>query len=226
MPGGRLWKKESSLFAVEGSRRRAGEAGWAKASRSGKKRPHRGGASSCPTGGKLAWCGMQVRQSEFRKEKGCLQAECGGALHGHGHYQRYASPDGQECFAVPRYCCTRCRLTTSVLEDSRLPYRSVEVDELEANFERRSEGDAAPPMSEKKSGCFDRAWTAWNRNSRHIAELLGLLLDHTALNSAAECWRALRKASRIQPMLARLWRCFKTSLLGDYRCLKPGTRAG
>jgi hypothetical protein len=79
-------------------------------------------------------------------------------------------------------------------------------------------------VSEKKSGCFDRAWTALVRNSRHIAELLGHLLARQASEEAALCWRALREGpTSMEAMLAMLASRFKTSLLLDYRCLKPGT---
>jgi hypothetical protein len=172
---------------------------------------------------------MQIRHRLFRREDGCPQPQCQGRLHRHGFYSRYADPDGQERFKVPRYCCTHCRLTTSVLEDDRLPYRSVRAPELEAAFDRKSQvGDASPPtplsppVSEKKSGCFDRAWTAWNRNSRHIAALFGHLLSRRASEEAVQCWRSLRKTFSLEPMLARLGRDFKTSLLRDYLCLQPG----
>ena len=182
---------------------------------------------------------MQIRKSCFTKAHGCQQPECNGRLHGHGRYLRHIDPDGDECFAVPRYCCTRCGLTISVLVDSRLPYRPVAAEELEAAFDRKGQVissmappvAARPPPSEKKSGCFDRAWTAWNRNSRQIAELLGHLLTRSASEDAAQCWRSLRETFNIAEILSILWTRFKTSLLKDYRCLKPvqrrsGTGAG
>jgi hypothetical protein len=167
---------------------------------------------------------MQVRQSLFRKEEGCPQPGCTGLLHHHGSYSRYASPEGEEQFAVPRYCCTRCGLTTSVLPEERLPYRSLTTTEVEEEFDRRSQElpAAAPPRSEKKGGCFDRAWTAWQRNSRRLVELVGLGLDRSALDGASQAWRALREGGSSLPgILAELWLRFKTSLLRDYRCLKP-----
>jgi hypothetical protein len=171
---------------------------------------------------------MQIRASQFQKERGCMHPGCDGVLHGHGSYSRYSGPDGSECFAVPRYCCSRCRLTLSVLADERMSYRAVTVAEVEAAFDRtvgRGEAEdaarASPAASEKKSGCLDRAWKAWNRNSRRIAELMGHLLPREALGCAQRCWRSLRAAFSLEGILKLLGERFKTSLLGDYRCLKP-----
>jgi hypothetical protein len=173
---------------------------------------------------------MQIRQSSFTKAHGCQQPECNGTLHFHGRYFRYVGPDNDERFAVPRYYCVRCGLTISVLADDRLPYRSLAATELEAAFDSRAEvaaiaqPSAPSPPSEKKSGCFDRAWTAWVRNSRKIAELIGHKLPRVASEDAAQCWRALRETLNISGMLAMLWTGFKTSLLKDYRCLAPRPR--
>jgi len=172
---------------------------------------------------------MQIRESCFNKADGCQQPECVGKLHVHGHYCRYAQPEGQQWMIVPRYYCTRCGFTISVLSDSRLPYRLVAAEELEAAFDRESQagsttGPPAPAPSVKKSGCFDRAWSAWNRNSRRIAELFGHLLSRAASEDAAQCWRSLRETFSISEMLSILWTRFKTSLLKAYCCLQPGCR--
>jgi hypothetical protein len=170
---------------------------------------------------------MQIRESCFSKTDGCQQPDCDGKLHGHGSYPRYSDPDGEDCLKVPRYLCVRCGFTISVLADNRLPYRPVVAEELEAAFDGKSQtgsttGPPGPAPSEKKSGCFDRAWTAWNRNSRQIAELFGHLLTRLASEDAAQCWRSLRETSNLKEILASLWTRFKISLLRDYRCLKPG----
>ena len=168
---------------------------------------------------------MQIRLSQFRKEEGCPQPGCNGSLHSHGQYLRYESPDGEDRFGVPRYCCRRCGATVSVLDESRLPYRAVKAEELEADFDRRTQSAPDPPgASQKKNGCLDRAWTAWNRSSRRIAALFGHLLERTALSNASQCWRALREARRIRKILLILGHSFKTSLLGDYLCLRPRSR--
>ncbi len=168
---------------------------------------------------------MQIRESEFRREDGCRQPQCNGKLHRHGGYRRYAHPEGQERFEVPRYSCTRCGLTASVLHDSRLPYRPVTTEEVEAAFDRKSRANSAiplpSPLSEKRRGCLNRAWMAWNPNSRRIAELLRHQLPRSATKDPAQCWRCLRDVSHLSPMLAIIWERFQTSLLGDYQCLKP-----
>ena len=193
--------------------------------------------------------GMQIRKSCFIRADGCQQPECNGTLHGHGSYSRYSDPDGYGCFEVPRYCCNRCRLTISVLADNRLPYRPVAAEELEAAFDGKAQvlatmalpaatptatptatpiatpiATPAPP-SEKKSGCFDRAWTAWNRNSRQIAELIGHKLPRAASEDAAQCWRSLRETLNIKGILSILWTRFKTSLLRDYGRISDSLQA-
>lgn len=109
-----------------------------------------------------------------------------------------------------------------MLADHRLPYRPVTTDAVQESFDAQGAGaDVAPPQPEKTRGSLGRAWQAWQGHHRRLTRLAGHLLPRSALTGAAQSWRAWRARFDLPSLLALLAERFQTSLLGDYRCLKP-----
>jgi hypothetical protein len=143
-------------------------------------------------------------------------------VHRHGSYERYARPEGRECFAVQRYWCPQCELTLSVLPVERLPYRSLEAKRVEAFFNVQAEFGSGPdpPPGQLEAGCLRRAWTRFQTRVSTLKEAFGLLLA-SAMSGAADLWKQMRLA---KPSLVKILGFLAPSgksLLGDYRCLRP-----
>jgi hypothetical protein len=155
---------------------------------------------------------------------GCPRG-CGGEVHRHGCYFRYARPSGTETFPVQRYWCPSCELTISVLPADRLPYRPLEGARLEAHFNKQAEIGSGPdpPPALLEAGCLRRAWARFQTRVSILGKAFGLLIP-SVTDSAAALWKQMRLAkATLQGILQYLAQAHKGSLLADYQCLRlPG----
>ena len=143
-------------------------------------------------------------------------------MYRHGHYHRYAKPEGQERLAVQRYWCPECELTISVMPADHLPYRPLEGARVEAFFDARAELGSGPdpPPAELEAGCLRRAWTRFQTRVSTLKEAFGLLIP-SVISGPAHLWKQMRLAKgSLAAILGFLAQNRKISLLGDYRCLK------
>lgn len=164
--------------------------------------------------------GIQKRkdQFDFRCPKGC-----GACLHGHGSYERYWHPERHDQVSVQRYRCSLCGLTISVLEAYLLPYRPIPVDRLEGFFDGQAgiNDGLDPPPGALEEDCLRRAWLRLSTRTSRLQEVLGQLLP-AFTKSPQALWLGLRRSlSSLRAILRDLAELGNTSLLGDYRCLRP-----
>jgi len=121
---------------------------------------------------------------------------------------------------ILRYLCVRCRRTLSVLRDDLLPYRAVPVPLVKKHFDALANGKAPPAATEKEKGCLKRAWARFNERVDALVTVLGQMITAVKPN-ASTLWKQLRRWGNLPTILLQLAEPFKTSLLGDYLCLKP-----
>ena len=145
-------------------------------------------------------------------------------MHCHGHYSRYADPEGSDLERVARYLCGLCGLTISVLPPHRLPYRAVRAERLQRDFDTRAgiqtQGLDPPPRA-VEAGCLRRAWSALSARVNPLQEAFGQLINKSA-SEVTSLWASLRRAMDSVPrMLCFLCEHHRISLLGNYRCLRP-----
>jgi hypothetical protein len=145
-------------------------------------------------------------------------------VHCHGHYERYADPEGTTKERIERYRCPPCRLTISVLPPHRLPYRPVRAERLQAAFDCRAGIQTQgldPPPRVAEAGCLQRAWSALSARVNTLKEAFGqLILD--SVSEVTSLWVSLRRAQdSVSRMLRFLSEHHCISLLGNYRCLRP-----
>ena len=74
-------------------------------------------------------------------------------------------------------------------------------------------------LTERERGCLKRAWHRFTRRLDALASLLGQMMQ-IRLSDAKLIWIQLRRLGNLKVILRLLTRKFKTSLLGDYQCLK------
>lgn len=151
----------------------------------------------------------------------CLRG-CPGRVHRHGRYVRYAHPAGAETFDVQRFWCPACGLTISVLPAERLPYRPLAGARLASFFNEQAEAGSGPdpPPEVLEAGCLRRAWLRFQTRVCKLREAFGLLLK-SVIDSAAALWQELRLVKgTLGDMLDYLGQAHKSSLLGDYQCLR------
>jgi len=146
-------------------------------------------------------------------------------VHYHGSYERHSKADGEEKETVERWLCTAGCGTISILPDKFLPYRPVGTDLLEKWFDAAFMGRGPPPVTENERGCLKRAAKRFLQRIPSLSEVLGQMID-TVKPSATQLWAQLRKLGKLSDILRFLAEKFKTSLLGDYRCLRPRTVTG
>ncbi len=179
---------------------------------------------------------MQIRHASF--PAGALppcpfdhEPEAGGCLQNHGHYKRYAQPEGTNTIRIARLRCKFTGKTISILPDGMLPYRAISVRAVEEHFDTLSgigpapegENDApdVPARSERVQACLSRSWRRLSSTPRvaSLTNFFGQRLPRT--ESATALWKAIRAtAGRLGQILLELARQGK-SLLGDYQCLTP-----
>ena len=171
---------------------------------------------------------MQIRRTSFTVE--ALQPPCPFAhedqpcLHRHGHYTRYAQPEGSGKTRIQRFLCKFTGKTVSVLPDALLPYRSINVPDVQEYFDRLASSthvQAPSPQSETIRDYLDRVWKRFSATDRatSLTDFFGQRLPRTA--SPQALWSAMRHAAgNLSQILLELASQGK-SLLGDYRCLTP-----
>ena len=168
---------------------------------------------------------MQVRQSSVHGDRPECPIERTHRVHSHGVYKRYAKADGTDKEKVPRWLCIVCGGTISVLSDTRLPYRPVGTSLVEKWFDAVFMGRAPPKVTEKEKGCVERAVRRFLQHIPSLTEVLGQMINVLS-PTATQLWVRLRKLGKLTEILRLLAEDFKTSLLADYRCLRPWAVSG
>jgi hypothetical protein len=143
-------------------------------------------------------------------------------MHRHGCYRRYDQATGQEQFRVQRFLCPQCGRTVSVLPANRLPYRPRPVDRLQSAFDAQAGVSSGldPPPEPVEAGCLQRAWTRFLTRVESLKNAFGQTLP-ARLHNGAQLWKELRcGVGSAEQMLRFLTQSCKTSLLGDYACLR------
>jgi hypothetical protein len=168
---------------------------------------------------------MQVRQSSVRGDRPACPVDPTHRVHSHGCYERHAQADGQEKEKVPRWFCTAGCGTISVLPDTMLPYRSVGTALVMRWFDAAFMGRAPPVVSENERGCLERALACFLQRIPSLTEVLGQMIKAVS-PTVTQLWVQLRKLGELGDILRFLAEKFKTSLLGDYRCLRPRAATG
>ncbi len=82
-------------------------------------------------------------------------------------------------------------------------------------------GARPPPISEVERGCLERARKSLLRRIPVLRGWLGQQLPVLVDDDLCGFWVALRAIGRTTDILLRLARDFKSSLLADYRSLRP-----
>jgi hypothetical protein len=164
---------------------------------------------------------MQIRQSHVLGDRPLCSLDPNHTIHCHGHYERNGDCHDQEplIVIVLRFLCVRCRRTLSVLLDDLLPYRAVPAPLVEKHFTALAEGTPPPAATEKEKGCLKRAWARFSGRVDALLAVLGQMIS-AVKPSATTLWKQLRQWGNLPTILLRLAEPFKTSLLGDYLCLK------
>ena len=146
-------------------------------------------------------------------------------MHRHGCYLRYAQPNGDERVVTQRYLCAPCGHTVSVLPSNQLTYRPLKVKRLQSYFDAQAGVSTGldPPPELLEAGCLQRAWNRFLTRVDRLKNAFGQML-RTGLHSAGQLWKELRRrVGSGEQMLRFLAQNCKSSLLGDYTCLRPAT---
>ena len=164
---------------------------------------------------------MQTRNSLLTGDRPTCQVDPTHAIDRHGKYDRYADCHEQiKSKRIPRFLCRPCGHTISVLPDDTLPYRPVSVGLVEGCFDAEASGQPQAPVTPTEEGCLKRAWHRFTQRIAALTAVLGQILQ-TRNSDARRIWIQLRRLDNLEEILRLLSRKFKTSLLGDYQCLKP-----
>ena len=165
---------------------------------------------------------MQIRQSHLLGDRPLCSVDPKHIIHRHGHYKRNGNCDDKEPLVVTilRFLCVMCRRTLSVLRDDLLPYRAVPAPLVKKHFDAQAKGTPPPAATEKEKGCLKRAWARFNGRVDALVTVLGQMITAVKPN-AITLWKQLRRWGNLPKILLQLAKPFKTSLLGDYLCLKP-----
>ncbi|NQU38998.1 MAG: hypothetical protein HQ523_03510 [Lentisphaerae bacterium] len=168
---------------------------------------------------------MQIRQSSIRGDRPDCPVDPRHRIHSNGSYKRHTKADGEKKEKVPRWLCTAGCCTISVLPDTCLPYRPVGGDLFESWLDTEFMGRAPPQVTENEKGCLDRALKRFLQRIPSLTEVLGQMIKVLS-PTATQLWGQLRKLGKLTEILRFLAEKFKTSLLGDYRCLRPPLVSG
>jgi transposase-like protein len=163
---------------------------------------------------------MQIRQSSFTGDRPPCPQSPAHRVHGHGCYDRFANCNDHQRQGIPRFLCTRCGRTISVLPDQMLPYRAASVKLVQEHFDAGADQTAPPAVTEKEKGCLVRAWLSFSKHVTVLGAVLGQMIKPVKPN-ATELWKQLKQQGNLEVILLRLAHPFNTSLLRDYRCLQP-----
>jgi hypothetical protein len=142
-------------------------------------------------------------------------------VHKHTSYQRYRKPEGTEKITIGVFRCVLCGQYLSVLPDEMLPYRPIGVEKVEQHFDAQyAEAERLQGCTEIEKGCLERALQSFVQHTPSLCTKLGQMIN-TIGPGARELWCELRQFGGLQQILRMLAEKFKTSLLGEYLCLKP-----
>lgn len=164
---------------------------------------------------------MQTRKSLLTGDRPLCPVDSKHPIHRHGKYDRYA--DCQEKTKsqwIARFLCFLCGHTISVLPEDTLPYRPVSAPLVQASFDAKVSGKPEPPVSPAERGCLKRAWHRFTQRLTALTAVLGQIMQ-IRKSDAKRTWQQLRRLGNLGEILHLLGRKYKTSLLGDYWCLKP-----
>ena len=165
---------------------------------------------------------MQLRPFHLIGDRPPCSVDPNHKIYCHGCYHRHGDCDDKDPLIVTilRFLCVVCRRTLSVLKDDLLPYRAVPVPLVKKHFDAQANGKAPPVATEKEKGCLKRAWARFNGRVDALVTVLGQMILGVK-PSAITLWKQLRRWGNLSKILLQLAEPFKTSLLGDYLCLKP-----
>ena len=165
---------------------------------------------------------MQTRTSLLNGERPCCPLDPKHRIHRHGGYWRFANcHENTKSKWIARFLCYRCGHTISVLPEDTLPYRPLSVSQVQESFDAKTSAVPQPAThSEVERDCLKRAWTRFRQRVDGLLAVLGQMIEKIKPN-ANELWDQLRRLGTLERILHLLGAKFKTSLLGDYRCLKP-----
>ena len=178
---------------------------------------------TCPPTPAWFWlAAMQLRASQIQGDRPACPVNPRHKTHAHGSYARYANCNDQRKVDIPIFLCPHCSRTLSVLPDDLLPYRHVPVSLLEAHFDAQANPGQSPPppATEKETGGLRRAWARFLRRVTPLVATLGQII-RTLNPTAVQLWNELREPRPLPAILHLLAHPFHTSLLLDYRCLRP-----
>jgi hypothetical protein len=94
---------------------------------------------------------------------------------------------------------------------------------MEGYFDAQAEVSSGldPPPEWVEAGCLQRAWARYLTRVQRLTNALGQILPN-GLGTGPPLWRAMRRCmGSAEEMLRFLARSCKSSLLGDYACLRP-----
>jgi hypothetical protein len=174
--------------------------------------------------GNLLLDAMQIRFSHLTGDRPSCPLDPSHTIHRHGHYDRYGDCDGDALERILRFLCLFCGRTISVLPDPLLPYRPISAPNVQEHFDAKTGERTLPPATEKQKGCLKRAWERFTRRATALAAVLGQMMQ-LVFPEPKLIWLQLRRWGNLPDILRRLGSPFNTSLLHDYRCLQPWTRA-
>lgn len=163
---------------------------------------------------------MQIRQSQVKGDRPTCVHDPKHSVHYHGRYSRRKNPDGDEQIVVVCWICSVCGAFYSVLPADALPYRPMSATMLESGLESAFNDEAPQPGTENEKGCIKRATKSFCSNIPFLTNVLGQIVE-TTCPSAAQLWQELKRLGDMQAILRFLAEHFNTSLLKDYKCLKP-----
>lgn len=116
----------------------------------------------------------------------------------------------------------------SILPNHLLPYRHVHTARFEAFADRQAGVGQGPdpPPDKPEAGALRRGWARFSHRGGTLRDYFGQLIA-PGVTIPSELWIALRQAKQsLNGILLFLAEAHKASLLGDYRCLRPGLIPG
>ena len=169
--------------------------------------------------------GIQLRADQLFEVRPDYPLGCRTPVHRHGGYCRYSEVSGNSSVLFPRFLCSSCRVTISILPAHLLPYRHIHASRFEA-FADRQAGmcqEPDPPPDEPDAAMLRRAWGRFGMQFAFLRFCLGDL-NASGVNDEGELWITVRKA-RQSFGVTRLFlaRSHNPSLLDDYHCLRPAS---
>ena len=141
-------------------------------------------------------------------------------VHRNGGYYRNRYAQGDERVFIEQFECVLCDQTFTVLPDDMLPYRPIEAGKVEAWLDaEHGLSNERPQVTEKEKECLRRTVCNYAARTPSLIQVLGQMI-RSIRPSPHQLWKQLRRIGGLAEILRFLAERFKTSLLGDYRCLR------